>query len=55
MKLGFRLSDPTQLSELVRALAAAPSRETHNPSDHLQPTDDEVSVGPLTAARPAAG
>jgi hypothetical protein len=35
MKLGFRLSDSTQLPQFVRALADALGEKTHDPSDHL--------------------
>jgi len=34
VKLGWRLSDATQLTALVRDLAAAPQK-THEPSDHF--------------------
>lgn len=36
LKLGWKLSDPQQLSVLVRALAAGPQLSTHEPSDHFK-------------------
>jgi hypothetical protein len=35
VKMGWRLSDPEQLTELVRELATAPAGKTHEPTDHL--------------------
>jgi hypothetical protein len=35
VKLGWRLSDPAQLTMLIQELATAPSRRTHEPSDHF--------------------
>jgi hypothetical protein len=36
LKTGWRLADPSQLTTLVRELAAAPSGVAHDPSDHFQ-------------------
>ncbi len=36
IKMGWRLSDPHQLTSLVQELAAAPDSRTHQPTDHLQ-------------------
>jgi hypothetical protein len=33
---GWRLSDPAQLSALVRALATGRAPSTHSPSDHFE-------------------
>ena len=35
LKTGWRLSDASQLTTLVRELAAAPDGKTHDPSDHF--------------------
>jgi hypothetical protein len=34
VKVGWRLSDPNQLTALIRELTTAPPR-THDPSDHF--------------------
>jgi hypothetical protein len=36
VKLGWRLSDPTQLTTLIQELATAPLVQTHEPSDHFR-------------------
>jgi hypothetical protein len=36
VKMGWRLSDPEQLTELVRELATTSESRTHEPTDHLQ-------------------
>jgi len=36
VKMGWRLSDPQQLTSLVRELANAADSRTHEPTDHLQ-------------------
>lgn len=36
LKLGWKLSDPQQLSTLVRALACGFHHSTHEPSDHFR-------------------
>jgi hypothetical protein len=35
LKTGWRLSDASQLTTLVRELAGVPSGKTHEPSDHF--------------------
>jgi len=35
VKLGWRLSDPAQLTTLIQELGTATSRPTHEPSDHF--------------------
>lgn len=37
VRLGWRLSDPEQLSVLVQQLMIAPPDPSHAPSDHLSP------------------
>jgi len=36
LKTGWRLSDPCQLTTLVRELAIAPSGNDHEPPDHFR-------------------
>lgn len=36
VRLGWRLSDPEQLAELIQQLMTAPPEQSHEPSHHLQ-------------------